>query len=73
MQQTLILSSTAARSVTHANMIVVGTPLDAIMQLEGGGSISTVILAGSYANNDAMRSAINELYPAIHVALDHEG
>ena len=70
MNQILILSSNAGRTVQHANMIVVATPLDAINQLEDHRSIATVILSGNYAGDDELTSFLSEAYPQVH--LEHE-
>ena len=67
---TLILSSDATRSVAHENLIVVGTPLDAITRLEARVPISTLVLAGAYARNQEFASFFAEFYPSID--LEHE-
>jgi hypothetical protein len=67
MTTTLVLSLDASRSVTHANTIVVGTPLDAITRLEQRSSIATVVLAGTYAQNDDIAIFLAEFYPAIRL------
>lgn len=67
---TLILSSEATRSIAHENLIVVGTPLDAITRLEARVPISTLVLAGSYARDEEVAQFFAEFYPSI--GLEHE-
>jgi hypothetical protein len=68
--QTLIISSDANREATHANSIVVGTPLDAITRLERRCSIDAVVLVGSFAANDELAMFLAEYYPSVRL---HKG
>ena len=52
---------------TRENSIVVFTPLDAISQLEGTPSISTVVLAGRCARDQELVAFLSESYPSIRI------
>ena len=62
--QRLIVSS--RRHAPAEKTVVVATPLDAILQLEGAGRIATVVLAGTYATHE-LATQLSELYPALHI------
>jgi len=65
--RTLILSSERPRE-RRGNELVVGTPLDLIVQLESSRPISKVVLAGAYANRE-LASFVLETYPWVGVEL----
>jgi len=69
MQQTMIVSGGNQPTVrtTREDAIVVATPLDAIMRLEGRDRIRLVVLAGSYATNRELATFIGEFYPMVRV------
>jgi hypothetical protein len=62
--QKMIVSS---RKHMSEQAVVVTTPLDAIMQLEGPGRIGTVVLAGSFAMNEELANSLAELYPGLRI------
>jgi hypothetical protein len=65
---TLIISSSdASRSVTQANTVIVGMPLDAITRVDNRPSIATVVLAGAFANNDELAMFLAEFYPTVRL------
>lgn len=70
-QKTMIISSDQS-SVTDADegIIVVGTPLEAIMRLEKPQRIQTVVLVGSYATNREFATFLSEFYPSVHIACE---
>jgi len=65
----MIVSAGNQPSVRTAreDAIVVATPLDAIMRLEGRDRIRTVVLAGSYASNRELATFLGEFYPRVRV------
>lgn len=65
--RTLILSSELPRQ-RRGDEVVVGTPLDLIVQLESSRPISKVVLAGTYANRE-LASFVLETYPWVGVEL----
>src|SRR5512133_2610341 len=65
--RTLILSSERPRE-PRVDEVVVGTPLDLIVQLEGSRPIAKVVLAGAYANRE-LASFVLETYPWVGVEL----
>lgn len=67
MVETLVLSSHASHSITHADTIVVATPLDAIRRLEAGSSITRVVLGGTFARNDELVLFLADFYPAVRL------
>ncbi len=71
MQQTMIVSSDQP-SVTsaHDGIIVVGTPLEAIIRLEKPERIRTVVLAGAYATNRELATFLSEFYPSLCIACE---
>ena len=50
--------------------IVVSTPLDAIVRLENGPRIATVVLAGSFSKNQELASFLGAFYPSVRVRCD---
>jgi hypothetical protein len=69
MQQTMIISSDQPSvPSTHDDVVVVGTPLEAIMRLEQRERIRTVVLVGSYATNREFAAFLSEVYPSINIA-----
>jgi hypothetical protein len=62
----MIMASHIAPTITdHA--VVVSTPLDAIVRLEGAGRVRTVVLAGTYARDPVLAASLRELYPTVHI------
>jgi hypothetical protein len=66
MRQTMILSRDD-RTEVQTGAIRVATPLDAIARLEHQHRISTVVLAGSFADDRELAESLAELYPSIQV------
>jgi hypothetical protein len=65
---TLIISADRATDITgHENPVLVTTPLEAIVRLEGRRRIRTVVLAGSYAMNRELAAFLTESYPSLHI------
>ena len=67
LSRTLILSSEKPRQ-RRMDEVVVGTPLDLIVQLESSRPISKVVLAGAFANRE-LASFVLETYPWVGVEL----
>ena len=71
MQQTMIISSDQPSVPSaHEDVLVVGTPLEAIMRLEQRERIRTVVLVGSYATNREFAAFLSEVYPSVRVACE---
>ena len=68
MSRTLVLSNELPRRERRADEVVVGTPLDMIVQLEGKQPIAKVVLAGAFANRE-LASFLLETYPWVGVEL----
>lgn len=66
MRDTMIVDS-ATPATPRDDAYVVTTPLDAIMRLEKGRQIRTVILAGRYARSRELAAVLGELYPSVRV------
>ena len=68
MHQTMIVSCCmpSVRDRTD-DVIVVTTPLDAVVHLERQNRIRTVVLAGSFARNHELAAFLGSFYPAVHV------
>lgn len=66
MNHTMIVSS-SSRVRNAGDAIWVASPLEAIVRLESPEAIDTVVLAGSYATNHELASALAELYPTVRV------
>ena len=49
------------------NAIIVSTPLDAIVRLEGTQPIMTVVLRGSFASDRAFIAFLAESYPGVRI------
>jgi hypothetical protein len=71
MQQTMIVSSDQpAVTSAHDGIIVVGTPLEAIIRLEKPERIRTVVLAGAYATNREFATFLSAFYPSLCIACE---
>jgi len=68
LSRTLVLSSEQPPRERRADEVVVGTPLDMIVQLEGRHPIAKVVLAGAFANRE-LASFVLETYPWVGVEL----
>ena len=66
--RTLVLSSEWSTRPHRVDEVVVGTPLDLIVQLESSRPISKVVLAGAFANRE-LASFVLETYPWVGVEL----
>ncbi len=67
MHQTMIMSSDGPRARPQGDVIQVGTPLDAIVQLETPELVSRVVLVGSFATNRELAAFLSDSYPAVAI------
>jgi hypothetical protein len=67
MHQTMIVSSDYPRARQQGDVIQVGTPLDAIVQLETPELVSRVVLVGSFATNRELATFLTDSYPAVEI------
>ncbi len=66
----VISSEPGARCESVDGAIVVHTPLDLILVLETDKTVSEVVLAGDYADNETLLSFLRELYPRMPIAFE---
>ncbi len=66
--RTLVLSNEWRARPQRVDEVVVGTPLDLIVQLESSRPISKVVLAGAFANRE-LASFVLETYPWVGLEL----
>jgi hypothetical protein len=64
MPRKLILSSSRR---SRGKSAIVVTPLEAIMRLEASQRIRTIVLAGSYAADEALLAFLGDCYPAVRI------
>jgi hypothetical protein len=70
MGATLIVSPHGATGILARtpDVVVVKTPLDALVQLQGR-AFRAVILVGSFAENPELATCLAELYPGVRIEL----
>ncbi len=66
----IISSEPGARCEAVDGAIVVHTPLDLIQILQADETVSEVVLAGAYSENETLLAFLQELYPRVPIAFE---